>query len=136
MLCNVLYSYSTHPVRNIFWKPWLVYGMVYGWPSVSGLAVNTDKKENQIFLINKEIQNGAAAKSYMRKGFLIYEEIWKYFFIYEFAKALFWISLSLVRMALLVPLCRMAKTFQCPCSTSSLTDPKIVSEDTNKMSKS
>ncbi len=32
----------------------------------------TDKKENQIFLIFKEIQNGAVAKSYMRKGFLIY----------------------------------------------------------------
>jgi hypothetical protein len=53
--------------------------MVYGWPSVSGLAFNTDKKENQIVLINKEIHNGAAAKSYMRKGFLIYEEMRKYF---------------------------------------------------------
>jgi hypothetical protein len=31
-----------------------------------------DKKENQIFLINKELQSGAVAKSYMRKGFLIY----------------------------------------------------------------
>jgi hypothetical protein len=30
----------------------------------------TDKKENQIFLIYKEIQRGAVAKSYMRKGFL------------------------------------------------------------------
>jgi hypothetical protein len=29
------------------------------------------KKENQIFLIYKEIQNGAVAMSYMRKGFLI-----------------------------------------------------------------
>jgi hypothetical protein len=35
----------------------------------------TDKKENQIFLIYKEIQSGAVAKSYMRKGFLIYEEM-------------------------------------------------------------
>jgi hypothetical protein len=34
-----------------------------------------DKKENQIFLIYKEIQSGAVAKSYMRKGFLIYEEM-------------------------------------------------------------
>jgi hypothetical protein len=34
----------------------------------------TYKKENQIFLIYKEIQSGAVAKSYMRKGFLIYEE--------------------------------------------------------------
>jgi hypothetical protein len=29
----------------------------------------TDKKENQIFLINREIQSGAVAKSNMRKGF-------------------------------------------------------------------
>jgi hypothetical protein len=35
----------------------------------------TDKKENLIFLIYKEIQSGKVAKSYMRKGFLIYEEI-------------------------------------------------------------
>jgi hypothetical protein len=33
----------------------------------------TDKKENQTFLIFKEIQSGAVAKSFMRKGFLIYE---------------------------------------------------------------
>jgi hypothetical protein len=31
------------------------------------------KKENQSFLINKEIQNGAVAKSYIRKPFLIYD---------------------------------------------------------------
>ncbi len=43
----------------------------------------TDKKENQIFLIDKEIQSGGVAKSYMRKGFLIYEETGKYFTIYE-----------------------------------------------------
>jgi hypothetical protein len=47
------------------------------------LTGNTDKKENQIFLIYKEIQSGAVAKSYMRKGFLIYEEMRKYFPIYE-----------------------------------------------------
>jgi hypothetical protein len=40
----------------------------------------TDKKENKIFLIYKEIQSGAVA---MRKGFLIYEEMRKYFPIYE-----------------------------------------------------
>ncbi len=38
----------------------------------------TDKKENQIFHIYKEIQSEAVAKSYMRKGFLIYEEMRKY----------------------------------------------------------
>ncbi len=43
----------------------------------------TDKKEKKIFLIYKEIQNGAVAKSYMRKGFLIYEERSKYLTIYE-----------------------------------------------------
>jgi hypothetical protein len=31
----------------------------------------TDKKENQIFLIDKEIQNGAVANSYMTNGLLI-----------------------------------------------------------------
>jgi hypothetical protein len=39
-----------------------------------------DKKENQIFLI---YQSGAVSKSYMRRGFLIYEEMRKYFPIYE-----------------------------------------------------
>jgi hypothetical protein len=37
------------------------------------------KKENKIFLIYKKIQMGSGAKSYMRKGFLIYEEMHKYF---------------------------------------------------------
>jgi hypothetical protein len=43
----------------------------------------TDKKENEIFLINKEFQMGLVAKSYMRKGFLIYEEMRKYLTTYE-----------------------------------------------------
>jgi hypothetical protein len=42
----------------------------------------TNKKENKIFLIYKEIQSGAVAKSYMRKGFLICG-MRKYFPIYE-----------------------------------------------------
>jgi hypothetical protein len=42
----------------------------------------TDKKENQFFLIFKEIQSGAVAKSFMRKVFLMYEEMRKYFPIY------------------------------------------------------
>jgi hypothetical protein len=41
----------------------------------------TDKKENQIFLIYKEIQNGVVAKSYMTKGLLIYGEIFAHFLI-------------------------------------------------------
>jgi hypothetical protein len=36
--------------------------------------VNIDKKENKIFLRCEEIQKGAVAKSYLRKGFLIYEK--------------------------------------------------------------
>ncbi len=39
----------------------------------------TDIKDNEIFLIYKEIQMGMVAKSYMRKGFLIFEEMRKYF---------------------------------------------------------
>jgi hypothetical protein len=42
----------------------------------------TDKKTNFPHTY-KEIQSGAVAKSYMRKGFLIYEEIRKYFPMYE-----------------------------------------------------
>jgi hypothetical protein len=37
----------------------------------------TNKKENEIFLKYKVIQMGSVAKSYMRKGFLIYEEMRK-----------------------------------------------------------
>jgi hypothetical protein len=43
----------------------------------------TDKKENKIFLISKEIQMGSGAKSYLRKGFLIDEEMRKFFPNYE-----------------------------------------------------
>ncbi len=46
------------------------------------------------------------------------------------------LHLTLVRMALLAPLCRMANTFECPCSASPSADPKLVSEDTSKMAKS
>ncbi len=43
----------------------------------------TDKKEKTIFLIYKKILNGAVAKSYMRKGFLTFEQMRKYVFIYD-----------------------------------------------------
>jgi hypothetical protein len=39
-------------------------------------------KKKRIFFINKEIQSGAVAKSYIRTGFLIYEEMSKYLVIY------------------------------------------------------
>jgi hypothetical protein len=43
--------------------------------SSPSLAVQyTNKKGNKIFLTYKETQTGAVAKSYMRKGFLIYDE--------------------------------------------------------------
>jgi len=53
------------------------------------LGPYTDKKEYKIFLIYKEIQSGAVAMSYMRKGFLIYEEMHKYFPKYEEAISLY-----------------------------------------------
>jgi hypothetical protein len=43
----------------------------------------TDKKEKKIVLIYWEIQMGSGAKAYMRKGFLIYEEMHKYLTICE-----------------------------------------------------
>jgi hypothetical protein len=51
---------------------------------------HTDKKEKEIFLIYmREIQMRSVTKSYMRKGFLIYEEMRKYrrrpLVIYDFA---------------------------------------------------
>jgi hypothetical protein len=55
------------------------------------------KKKNNFFPIYKEIQSGAVAKSYMRKGFPIFEEMGKYFpiykeavsYVYDFATAPF-----------------------------------------------
>ncbi len=51
----------------------------------------TDKKEKKIFLIYKEIQNGAVAKSYMMNGFLIYKELHKYLTKYEEAVSYIWL---------------------------------------------
>ncbi len=51
----------------------------------------TAKKENNFFFIYKEIQMGTVAKSYTRKGFLIYEEM--RIVIHDIATAPFWISL-------------------------------------------
>jgi hypothetical protein len=41
------------------------------------------KKSNFPHIIFKEIESGAVAKSYKRKGFLRYEEMLKYFPIHE-----------------------------------------------------
>ncbi len=47
----------------------------------------TGKKENEIFFIYREIQ----IRGYMRKGFLIYEEMRKYLTIYEEAVSHIWL---------------------------------------------
>jgi hypothetical protein len=47
-----------------------------------GGRFHTDKKENQIFLKYKKIQNGAVAKSYMTNGLLIFDSIFAHFLIY------------------------------------------------------
>jgi hypothetical protein len=47
----------------------------------------TDKKEKKIFLTYKEIK-GSCAKSYMRKAYLIYEEMHKSLVIYEMRRPL------------------------------------------------
>jgi hypothetical protein len=39
------------------------------------------EKEKKIFLINKEIQKGAVAKSYMTNGLLTYGQIFAHFLI-------------------------------------------------------
>jgi hypothetical protein len=58
------------------------------------MYVHSDKKENKIVLIQKEIQSGAAAKSYMTNSLLRDEEylrissyMRKPFFIYDFSTA-------------------------------------------------
>ncbi len=48
---------------------------------MKGLNRYTDKKDNKIFLIDKEIQSEAFAKSYMTNGLLIYREIFAHFLI-------------------------------------------------------
>jgi hypothetical protein len=49
----------------------LVHGLLR-YRNILNFVQYTDIKENQIFLIYKEIRGGAVAKSYMKKGFLIY----------------------------------------------------------------
>jgi hypothetical protein len=46
------------------------------------IAFHTDTKGNKVFLICKEIQNGAVAKLYITNGLLIYGEIFAHFLIY------------------------------------------------------
>jgi hypothetical protein len=60
-------------VKNVIKKK------AFFWPPES---LHTVEKENQIFLILKEIQNGAIAKSYMTNGLHIYVEIIAHILIY------------------------------------------------------
>jgi hypothetical protein len=55
----------------------------------AGLTVYTDKKENKIFLIYKEIQSGAIAKLYMRKCANISPYLRRLLVIFVFATAPF-----------------------------------------------
>jgi hypothetical protein len=81
MYLHIFYTHN-FPVTCSYWKSKLVCKNIStGRQSLT--SAYTDKKENQIFLIYKEIKTGAVSKSYMRKGFLIYEEMLKYFPIYE-----------------------------------------------------
>jgi hypothetical protein len=67
-------------------SPYAYRDLGYLGPSGAPLSAGdscTDKKENKIFLIYKEIQMGSGAKSYIRKGFLIYKEMRKVFPMYE-----------------------------------------------------
>jgi hypothetical protein len=47
------------------------------------LTATLIKKKIKFSSYIREIESGAVAKSYMRKGFLIYVEMHKYFPIYE-----------------------------------------------------
>ncbi len=60
------------------------------------ISTCTDEKENQIFPIYKEIQEGAVAKSYMTNGLLIYGEIFAHFLIYVLGSPSAYMTLQLL----------------------------------------
>jgi hypothetical protein len=67
-----MWKLGLRPAQFLFWE----------YINRNYFALHTDKKENQIFLIYREIQSGAVAKSYMTNGLLIYGEIFLHFLIY------------------------------------------------------
>ncbi len=91
--CNALYVYlkTTYACvdKTVFLPSYLTTSTTSTTTTTTEKATTTeqvactDKKENEIFLIYKEIQMGSVARSYMRKGFLIYEERRKYLTIYK-----------------------------------------------------
>ncbi len=71
--------------------------LLWGW-AVAGGVLYTDKK-NQIFLIYKEIQDGAISKSYciwLTDGLLIYGEIIEHFLIYILGSPSWYMTLQLL----------------------------------------
>jgi hypothetical protein len=61
----LLQGYRPGRLCSFYFQGWLAVGY-------------TDKKENQICLLYKEIQKGAFAKSFMTDGLLIYGEIYNF----------------------------------------------------------
>ncbi len=83
--------------------------------------LHTGKKEKKIFLIYKDIQMGAVAKSYMMKDFLIYEEKRKYLVKYEetvshirLCSVPFWISLYMRKILFSLYQCSFDMSLGCP----------------------
>jgi hypothetical protein len=71
-----VYSRLWHRVPNTI----LFFGFGLSSSGLYSLRPYTDKKEKKIFLIYKDIQNGAVAKSYMTNCLLINGEILAYIF--------------------------------------------------------
>ncbi len=77
----------------------------WNWNLYSICATHTDKKENQIFLIDKEIKEGSVAKSYMVKYLRISSYIKKPFLEYDLATNPNWISLYMRKFSFLFYQC-------------------------------
>jgi hypothetical protein len=66
------------------------------------LPTHSVKKEKKIFLIEKVIQMGSVAKSYMRKGFLIYEEMRQYLVIHYTVYQCMYICKGLLKSCIVI----------------------------------
>jgi hypothetical protein len=55
------------------------------------MYIDKEEKEIYLILVYQKIQMGSFPKSYMRKGFLIYEEMCKYLTICEEAVSYLWL---------------------------------------------
>jgi hypothetical protein len=78
MLMAIVFTYSMYrknkDTKNLIFTQDAVLSSGLDWHLhvlyIHYCTLYTDKKENKIFLLYKEIQMGSVAKSYMRKGFL------------------------------------------------------------------